>query len=178
MVISPYARNAAPLSISRCQTKQTPLYPSASKPLTSNPQLYLDEYGTFMLTLLVAVSRQPDHSAPSSRLCASSQVTTSSVVHPLSIQQVTKCFFSNSFVFKTIHLSWGGYRVATALPRGILVSFMVHLSSRGRCRPAHRAAKQSNRGLSGKDYFFPGPKAFPRNREALRWSFLQRVGAR
>ena len=61
-----------------------------------------------MLTLLVVVSRQPDHSAPSSRLFASSQVTKSPVAHPLSIQQVTKCFFSNSFVLKTIHLSWGG----------------------------------------------------------------------
>jgi hypothetical protein len=61
-----------------------------------------------MLTLVVAVSRQPDHSAPSSRLFASSEVTKSPVVHPLSIQQVTKCFFSNSFVLKTIHLSGGG----------------------------------------------------------------------
>jgi hypothetical protein len=28
------------------------------------------------------------------------------------------------------------------------------------------------------DYFLPEPKAFPKNREALRWSFLQRVGGR
>src|SRR6266853_313051 len=109
MVISPCARNAAPLGISRSQTKQTPLYPSASKPLTSNPQLYLDGYGTFMLTFLVVVSRQPDHSARV-RTFACSQVTKSPVVHPLSIQQVTKCFFRNSFVLKAIHFLWGVYR--------------------------------------------------------------------
>ena len=164
MIISPCARNAAPLGISRCQTKQTPLHPSACKPLTSKPQLYLDEYGTFMLTLLVVVSRQPDHSAPSSRLFASSQVTKSPVAHPLSIQQVTKCFFSNSFVLKTIHLSWGGVRVrvATALPWGILVSFMVHLFSRGSCRPVHRTAKRSNRGSQARTISSLGQRHFQR----------------
>ena len=30
------------------------------------------------------------------------------VVHPLSIQPLTKCSFRNSFVLKTIHLSWVG----------------------------------------------------------------------
>src|SRR6202035_4113833 len=108
MVITPCARNAAPFSISRCQNQTDTPYPSASKPLTSKAQLYLGEYGTFKLTFFVVVSRQPHHSAPSSRLFASSQVTKSPVVHPLSIQQVTKCFFRNSFVLKTIHLSWGG----------------------------------------------------------------------
>src|ERR1700720_4567077 len=108
MVITPCARNAAPFSISRCQNQTDTPYPSASKPLTSKPQLYLGEYGTFMLTFFVVVSRQPHHSAPSSRLFASSQGTKSPVVHPLSIQQVTKYFFRNSFVLKTIHLSWGG----------------------------------------------------------------------
>jgi hypothetical protein len=36
-----------------------------------------------------------------------SQVTKSPVVHPLSVQLVTKCFSRNSFVLKMIHLSWG-----------------------------------------------------------------------
>jgi hypothetical protein len=35
-----------------------------------------------------------------------------------------------------------------------------------------------NYGLSRMDYFFYEPKAFPRNLEALRWSFFQSVGGR
>ena len=38
-----------------------------------------------------------------------SLVTKSPVVHLLSVQLLTKCFFRNSFVLKTIHLSWGVY---------------------------------------------------------------------
>src|ERR1700719_1606307 len=134
MVITPCARNAAPFSISRCQNQTDTPYPSASKPLTSKPQLYLGEYGTFMLTFFVVVSRQPHHSAPSSRLFASSQVTKSPVVHPLSIQQVTKCFFQQLLCSENDPSFMGGVRVrvATALPWGILVSFMVHLFSRGK----------------------------------------------
>jgi hypothetical protein len=164
MVITPCARNAAPFSISRCQNQTDTPYPSASKPLTSKPQLYLGEYGTFKLTFFVVVSRQPHRSAPSSRLFASSQGTKSPVVHPLSIQQVTKCFFRNSFVLKTIHLSWGGVRVrvATALPWGILVSFMVHLSCRGSCRPVHRTAKRSNRGFPARTISSLGQRHFQR----------------
>jgi len=146
MVISPCARNAAPLGISRSQTKQTPLYPSASKPLTSNPQLYLDGYGT--------------HSARV-RTFASSQVTKSPVVHPLSIQQVTKCFFRNSFVLKAIHPLWGctGRNCAAV---GNLVSFMVHLSSRGSCRPVHRPAKRPNRGFPARTISSLGQRHFQR----------------
>jgi len=160
MVISPCARNAAPLGISRSQTKQTPLYPSASKPLTSNPQLYLDGYGTFMPTFLVVVSRQPDHSARV-RTFASSQVTKSPVVHRLSIQQVTKCFFRNSFVLKAIHPLWGctGRNCAAV---GNLVSFMVHLSSRGSCRPVHRPAKRPNRGFPARTISSLGQRHFQR----------------
>jgi hypothetical protein len=60
-----------------------------------------------MLTSSLIVSRQPNRSAPCPSLPPSSQVTKSPVVHPLSIQQVTKCFSRNSFVLKTIHLLWG-----------------------------------------------------------------------
>jgi hypothetical protein len=71
-------------------------------------QLYLDKYGTSMLTSLVIVSRQPDRSAPCSRLSASSPVTISPVVHPVSVQQLTKCSSRKSFVLKTIHFDGGG----------------------------------------------------------------------
>ena len=37
-----------------------------------------------------------------------SLVTKSPVVHPLSVQLLTKCSSRNSFVLKTIHLSWVG----------------------------------------------------------------------
>jgi hypothetical protein len=60
-----------------------------------------------MVTFGVIVSRQPDHSAPCSPLPATSHVTKFPVVHPLSIQQVTKCFSRNSFVLKTIHFDGG-----------------------------------------------------------------------
>src|SRR5437879_13603387 len=70
-----------------------------------------------MLTSCVIFSCQSDRSALFSRLPATSQVTNSPVVHPLSIQQVTKCCSRNPFVLKTIHLSWGVctrvYRVCT-----------------------------------------------------------------
>src|SRR6266436_7913221 len=62
-----------------------------------------------MLTTSLIYDRQPNRSAPSSRSSACSHVTKSPVAHPLSIQQFTKCFFSKSFVLKTIHLSWGVY---------------------------------------------------------------------
>src|SRR5882762_80789 len=61
-----------------------------------------------MLTCHVVVSRQSDRSAPCPPLPATSQVTKFPVVHPLSIQQVTKCFSCNSFVLKTIHFDGGG----------------------------------------------------------------------
>ncbi len=77
-------------------------------------QLYLDKYGTFMLTSLVIVSRQPDRSAPCSRLPASSPVTISPVVHPVSVQQLTKCSSRKSFVLKTIHFD--GVYPLLALP--------------------------------------------------------------
>jgi hypothetical protein len=56
----------------------------------------------------VIVSRQPAYSTQVSHLSSSSQVTKFPVVHPLSIHQVTKCFFRNSFVLKTIHFDGGG----------------------------------------------------------------------
>src|SRR5947207_11099036 len=37
-----------------------------------------------------------------------SLVAKSPVVHPLSVQLLTKCSSRNSFVLKTIHLSWVG----------------------------------------------------------------------
>ena len=164
MVISPCARNAAPLGISRCQTKQTPLHPSASKPLTSKPQLYLDEYGTFMLTLLVVVSRQPDHSAPSSRLL---RLFTSNKIsrRPSSFNSASyKMVFQQLLCFENDPSFMGGVRVrvATALPWGILVSFMVHLFSRGSCRPVHRTAKRSNRGSQARTISSLGQRHFQR----------------
>src|SRR6266851_4054327 len=60
-----------------------------------------------MLASLVIVSRQPDRSAPCSRLPASSPVTISPVVHPVSVQQLTKCSSRKSFVLKTIHFDGG-----------------------------------------------------------------------
>ena len=62
-----------------------------------------------MLTLLVIVSHQLNGSAPRSRLSTSSRVTKSPVVHPLSIQPLTKCPSRNSFIFKTIHFDGGVY---------------------------------------------------------------------
>src|SRR5882762_3438761 len=61
-----------------------------------------------MLTCHVVVSRQSDRSAPCPPLPATSHVTKFPVVHPLSIQQVTKCFSCNSFVLKMIHFDGGG----------------------------------------------------------------------
>jgi hypothetical protein len=61
-----------------------------------------------MLTSYVVVSCQSDRTAPRSLLPATSQVTKSPVVHPLSIEQVTKCFSRNSFVLKTIHFDGAG----------------------------------------------------------------------
>ena len=69
-----------------------------------------------MLTCHVVVSRQSDRSAPCSPLPATSHVTKFPVVHPLSIQQVTKCFSCNSFVLKTIHFDGGGCIPRVALP--------------------------------------------------------------
>src|SRR6266446_1270145 len=40
--------------------------------------------------------------------CPKPEVTKSPVVDPLSIQQLTKCFSHNSFVFMTIHFDGGG----------------------------------------------------------------------
>ena len=83
-----------------------------------------------MLTFLVTVSRQPGRYAlpplfpPPHRSCcffslppyiftsllhqsAESQVTKSPVVHPLSVQQLTKCYSRNSFVLRTIHFHGG-----------------------------------------------------------------------
>jgi hypothetical protein len=65
----------------------------------------------------VIVSRQSDGSSPCSTLPATSQVTKSPVVHPLSIQQVTKCFSRNSFALKTIHFDGGCVPRAGSAPR-------------------------------------------------------------
>src|SRR6267378_6602615 len=54
-----------------------------------------------------------------------SQVTKSPVVHPLSVQLVTKCFSRNSFVLKMIHLSWG----CTPLNEEIMNSTITNSSS-------------------------------------------------
>src|SRR5882762_5762902 len=71
-----------------------------------------------MLTCHVVVSRQSDRSAPCPPLPATSHVTKFPVVHPLSIQQVTKCFFRNSFVLRAIHFEGGGvYPAAGSAPR-------------------------------------------------------------
>src|SRR5467141_1807955 len=69
-----------------------------------------------MLTCHVVVSRQSDRSAPCPPLPATSHVTKFPVVHPLSIQQVTKCFSRNFFVLKTIHFDGGGVYPSVALP--------------------------------------------------------------
>src|SRR6267378_3856809 len=70
-----------------------------------------------MLTCHVVVSRQSDRSAPCPPLPATSHVTKFPVVHPLSIQQVTKCFSRNSFVLKTIHFDGGCVPPARSAPR-------------------------------------------------------------
>ena len=62
-----------------------------------------------MLTSHVVASPQSDRTTPRSPLPATSHVTKIPVAHPLSIQQVTKCFSPNSFVFKTIHFDGGVY---------------------------------------------------------------------
>jgi hypothetical protein len=64
----------------------------------------------------VIVSRQSDHSATSFRLPSSSPVTKFPVVHPLSVQPLTKCFSRNPFVLKTIHFDGGGVHPLLALP--------------------------------------------------------------
>src|ERR1700687_1076983 len=69
-----------------------------------------------MLTSHVVASPQSDRTTPRSPLPATSHVTKIPVAHPLSIQQVTKCFSPNSFVFKTIHFDGGVYPLR-ALPR-------------------------------------------------------------
>src|SRR5260370_37702616 len=69
-----------------------------------------------MLTCHVVVSRQSDRSAPCPPLPATSHVTKFPVVHPLSIQQVTKCFSRNSFVLNTFHFD-GGVPPAGSSPR-------------------------------------------------------------
>ena len=61
-----------------------------------------------MLTFREIVSRQSDHSATSFRLPSSSPVTKFPVVHPLSVQPLTKSFSRNPFVLKTIHFDGGG----------------------------------------------------------------------
>src|SRR6267378_2518659 len=94
------------------------------------PKLCLDKYCTCILLSHLIVSRQSSRSALPSRIPATfrsycffslppylftsrlhqspePQVTKSPVVHPLSIQQVTKCFSSNSFVLITIHFDGG-----------------------------------------------------------------------
>src|SRR5258708_39528067 len=60
-----------------------------------------------MLSSRVIVSRQLDCSAANSRIFPPSRVTKSPVVHPLSVQTLTKCFSRNSFVLKTIHFDGG-----------------------------------------------------------------------
>jgi len=85
----------------------SPLLPPASLSPQIYLQLFIDKYGTYIVIHSVIISRQHNRSASCFRLPASSRVTKSPVVHPLSIQQFTKCFFSNSFVLKAIHLSWG-----------------------------------------------------------------------
>ena len=83
-------------------------------------QFYLDKYYTCMLTSLVIVSRQPVYSTQVSHLSSSPQVTKSPIVHPLSIHQVTKCFFRNSFVLITIYFDVGyPYLLSLSRPRSL-----------------------------------------------------------
>ena len=89
--------------------RNLPAAPPASLSPQIYLQLYLDKYGTYMVIYSLIVSRQHNRFVPCSRLPASSQVTKSPVVHPLLVQPLTKCFFRNSFVLKTIHLPWGVY---------------------------------------------------------------------
>jgi len=77
-----------------------------------------------MLTSLVIVSRQPDRSAPRSRHSSFSPGTKPPVVHPLSIQQVTKCSSRNPFALKAIHFDGGVYPLlatplTTAIPSSV-----------------------------------------------------------
>src|SRR5258708_14337304 len=67
-----------------------------------------------MLAWVVTFSLPLDHSVQHPRLSASSRVTShlslvtkSPVVHPLSVQQLTKCPSPNSFVLITIHFDGG-----------------------------------------------------------------------
>src|SRR5260370_13059135 len=89
-----------------------------------------------MLTFLVIVSRQPGRSAPCSRLSASSPVTISPVVHPVSVQQLTKCSSRKSFFLKTIHFDGGCAPLALPLttttpssvyPISLLFPFFSHI---------------------------------------------------
>src|SRR5258706_15432572 len=62
------------------------------------------------------VGSKAPYPPPVSRLSDSSQVTKSPVAHSLSIHQVTKYFFRNSFLLKTIHFN-GGYPLLASLSR-------------------------------------------------------------
>src|SRR5260370_26281415 len=58
----------------------------------------------------VVIYRPHPHRSPLSRRSfhLSSHLSIFTVVHPLSVQQLTKCSPRNSFVFKTIHFDGGG----------------------------------------------------------------------
>src|SRR5258708_1983563 len=59
----------------------------------------------------VVIYRPHPHRSPLSRRSfhLSSHLSLFTVVHPLSVQQLTKCSSRNSFVFKTIHFDGGMY---------------------------------------------------------------------
>ena len=105
---------------------------------------YLYSYGTCVLTLHVIVSRQPDRSAPCSRFSSFSPVTKSPVVHPLSVQPLTKCLSSNPFVLKTIHFDGGVYGALSAASELIPIpSFDFQLSTFN-SRPSHQSLVASH----------------------------------
>ena len=68
--------------------------------------------------------------------CPKPEVTKSPVVDPLSIQQLTKCFSHNSFVFMTIHFDGGGCVYLCVYPSALLLFFeepiraLTHLCER------------------------------------------------
>jgi hypothetical protein len=110
------------------------------------PQLYLDKYCTCMLTSSLIVSHQslvppclhafrPLSRHPVSSPCLPTplphllhqspqfEVTKSPVVHPLSVQQLTKCSSPKSFVLITIHFDGGCTYLCTYPPSALLLFF-------------------------------------------------------
>src|SRR5882762_11706744 len=129
-----------------------------------------------MLTSHVVVSRQCDRSAPCPPLPATSHVTKFPVVHPLSIQQVTKCFFCNSFVLKTIHFNGGGYLTpAGSAPRPVLPSTAYRLSPIPFVFPFFRTLLHFLALIKESTLFFSGDSALsvkkPRNVRYRRFTW-------